>query len=81
MNTLVLGIVIGATLAVFCSFCLEAWARNSKIADAELEAWRDWLEERERWARRQAFEEEFRAMGAREMPLAKKPPSKKGWKQ
>lgn len=84
MNIQVLGFFIGVTLAVFCMFCLEAWAKNNKInkiTDAEIEAWQDWLRELERWARRRAFEEEFRAMGAREMPLAKKPPSKKGWKQ
>ena len=81
MNTLIFGIIIGVILTIFCSFCLEAWARNNKIADAEIEAWRDWLEERERWARREAFKEELRAIGAREMPMMGKEEKEKNDKK
>lgn len=47
MNTLVLGIIVGVILTLFCIFCLDAAARDARIADSELEAWREWLGKRE----------------------------------
>ena len=64
MNTLVLGIIIGAGLVVFCLWLME---RSEGVTDAELEAWLDWREE---WARRRAVEEGLRGMGAEEMEMA-----------
>ncbi len=64
MTNLFLGIFIGVILVVFCFWLIE---RSAGVTDAEIEAWLDW---REGWARRQAFEEELRKIGAEEMPLA-----------
>ncbi len=64
MTNLLLGIFIGAVLVVFCLWLME---RGAGVTDAEIEAWLEW---REKWARRQAFEEELRKIGAEEMPLA-----------
>lgn len=47
MNTLVLGIIVGVILTLFCIFCLDATARDARISDSELEAWREWLGKRE----------------------------------
>jgi len=53
MNPLVLGIVIGIILTLFCMFCLDAWALDNRISDSELEAWEDWQEE---WDKRKERE-------------------------
>lgn len=47
MNPLVLGIVVGVILTLFCMFCIDANRKNGEATDAELEAWREWLRERE----------------------------------
>jgi|GEM_PF-5053737 len=41
MNNLILGILIGAALVIFCLFCME---KSIDITDEEADAWRDWLE-------------------------------------
>ena len=55
MNPLVLGIVIGIILTLFCMFCLDAWALDNRISDSEIEAWeeRQWREE---WDKRKERE-------------------------
>jgi len=52
VNPLVLGIVVGIILTLFCMFCLDAWALDNRLDDSELEAWeeRQWREE---WERRE----------------------------
>lgn len=46
MNTLILGIIIGAGLVVFCLWCMD----GPDVTDAEMEAWQDWMEELRRRA-------------------------------
>ena len=47
MNPLVLGIVVGIILTLFCMFCIDAWALDNRISDSELEAWEERQEEQE----------------------------------
>lgn len=66
MNHLILGILIGAALVIFCLRLME---RSAGVTNEEIEGWLDWREE---WARRRAAEKELRDMGAveMEMPIA-----------
>ena len=64
MNHLILGILLGAALVVFCLWCME---RGAGVTNEEVEAWQEWREE---WERRRAVEKELRGMGAVEMPMA-----------
>jgi|GEM_PF-6961231 len=51
MNPFVLGIIVGVILTLFCIFCIDAWDRNNRLSDSEIEAWEDWCEE---WERRKS---------------------------
>ena len=53
MNALVLGIVVGVILTLFCMYCLDATASDARISESEMDAWEDWQDE---WGKRKERE-------------------------
>jgi len=46
MSAYIIGFIAGIMITLFCIFCIDAAAKNSRITDAEMEAWEEHLRER-----------------------------------
>lgn len=43
MSNFVFGILVGVIVTLFCVFCIDAAARDARISDSEIEAWKEHL--------------------------------------
>ena len=43
MSFYIIGFIAGIMITLFCIFCIDAAVKNSRITDAEMEAWEEHL--------------------------------------